>query len=161
MKDSAVVIRPGQEADLERVMDLIRELAEYERAPSEVLIDADMLRRDGFGMRPLYSLIVAEFEGVVVGMALCFVRYSTWKGPVLYLEDIVVNEAFRGKGIGDLLFRSVMQESIDKGFHSLVWQVLDWNEPALRFYHRYGAEFSSEWLNGRLLKNQIEQILNA
>jgi ribosomal protein S18 acetylase RimI-like enzyme len=159
--NSEVTIREGRETDAEQVWQLIGELAEYERAPDEVITTPDILRRDGFGANPLFSLDVAEAGGVIVGIALCYVRYSTWKGPVLYLEDIVVKESQRGRGIGDLLFRKVLTRTISGNYHSLVWQVLDWNEPAIHFYKKYGAEQSSEWLNMRITAEKATVVLSA
>jgi ribosomal protein S18 acetylase RimI-like enzyme len=159
--NSEVTIRDGRETDAEQAWQLIRELAEYERAPDEVITTPDILLRDGFGPSPLFSLDVAESGGEVVGIALCYVRYSTWKGPVLYLEDIVVKESQRGKGIGDKLFRKVLARTVSGNYHSLVWQVLDWNEPAIHFYKKYGAELSSEWLNMRITAENATALLNA
>lgn len=159
--NSDVTIRDGRETDAEQVWQLIRELAEYERAPDEVITTPDILRRDGFGPNPLFWLDVAEVGGEIAGIALCYLRYSTWKGPVLYLEDIVVKESLRGKGIGDLLFRKVLARTISGNYHSLVWQVLDWNEPAIHFYTKYGAERSSEWLNMRITQEKATGLLSA
>jgi GNAT superfamily N-acetyltransferase len=159
--NSDVTIRDGRETDAEQVWQLICELAKYERASDEVITTPDILRRDGFGQHPLFSLDVAEAGGEIAGIAICYVRYSTWKGPVLYLEDIVVKESLRGKGIGDLLFRKVLARTLSGHYHSLVWQVLDWNEPAIHFYKKYGAEQSSEWLNMRITQEKATALLSA
>ena len=139
-----VQIRKGIESDLEGVLALIKELAVYEKAPQEVTISLEQLREDGFGTRRLFEFVIAEFEGRVVGMAFYYFRYSTWKGKFLYLEDFVVSEAFRGKGIGAQLFDSVMQASLSEACVGMTWQVLDWNEPALHFYKKYGAHLDGE-----------------
>lgn len=154
-------IRKGLESDLEGVLDLIKELALYEKAPHEVTVSKEQLRRDGFGERRLFEFIVAEFEGKVVGMAFYYYRYSTWKGKFLYLEDFVVSESFRGKGIGATLFDTVMQASLKEDCVGMSWQVLDWNEPALHFYKKYGAHLDGEWTNGRLLRSEIESLVNS
>lgn len=154
-----VQIRKGIESDLEGVLALIKELAVYEKAPQEVTISLAQLREDGFGTRRLFEFIIAEFDGRVVGMAFYYFRYSTWKGKFLYLEDFVVSEAFRGKGIGAQLFDSVMQVSLSEACVGMTWQVLDWNEPALHFYKKYGAHLDGEWINGRLMRREIELLI--
>lgn len=154
-----VQIRKGIESDLEGVLALIKELAVYEKAAQEVTISLEQLREDGFGNRRLFEFVIAEFEGRVVGMAFYYFRYSTWKGKFLYLEDFVVSEAFRGKGIGTHLFDSVMQVSLSEGCVGMTWQVLDWNEPALHFYQKYGAHLDGEWINGRLMRGEIELLI--
>ncbi|MFZ4785788.1 MAG: GNAT family N-acetyltransferase [Flavobacteriales bacterium] len=153
-------LRPGTVADVPAALELVRELAIYEKAPNEVVVtEADMIR-DGFGEKPLFDLIVAEIDQVVIGIALCYVRYSTWKGPILYLEDLVVKENYRAHGIGKALFEACMKSARDKGFDGMAWQVLDWNEPAIRFYNKYNSTFSDEWLNGRLTAAQIDLYFN-
>lgn len=159
MKVTAL-IRAGRPDDIPSVWGLIRELAIYERAENEMLITEEILLRDGFGDNPLYSLHVAELDGAIVGIAICYIRYSTWKGPVLYLEDIIVQKPFRGRGIGRQLFCTVMQEAVERSCFSLHWQVLDWNEPAIRFYEIFGADRSGEWLNMRLTASRMKSLLN-
>ena len=154
-----VQIRKGIESDLEGVLALIKELAVYEKAPQEVTISLEQLREDGFGPRRLFECIIAEFEGRVGGMAFYYFRYSTWKGKFLYLEDFVVSESFRGKGIGAQLFDAVMQVSLSEACVGMTWQVLDWNEPALHFYKKYGAHLDGEWINGRLMRGEIELLI--
>jgi len=150
MSDSNLVIREGKPEDVPTLLALIKELAEYEKAPNEVVVTEEVLLNDGFGDRPYYHLIVAEWEGKVEGIALYYFAYSTWKGKYLYLEDFVVREDHRGKGIGKKLFEAVVDVAKREKVRRMGWQVLDWNEPAIRFYERYGAELSDEWLNGRL-----------
>lgn len=154
-----VVVRKGIPADVPQVMDLVRELALYERAPHEVTnTDAQMLE-DGFGAQPVFGLFVAEHEGSIIGIALHYIRYSTWKGKMLYLEDIVVRESYRGHKIGARLFEACMALCLEQSYAGMVWQVLDWNEPALNFYRKFNANLDGEWVNGKLLRAEMEQIL--
>jgi len=141
-----LVIRKGTPDDVPSLLGLIKELAVYEKAENEVIVTEEILLKDGFGEQPLYHLAVAEYEGKVVGIALYYFVYSTWKGRYLYLEDFVVQELMRGKGIGKPLFDYVVNIAKTEG----VKRMLDWNEPAIRFYETYGADLSTEWLNGRL-----------
>ena len=140
------------------VMQLVRELAEYERAPDEVTNTEDAMIRDGFGAEPAFGLFVAEMNQEVVGIALHYVRYSTWKGKMLYLEDIVVKEQLRGQGIGADLFEACLKLCVDRNYAGMTWQVLDWNEPALNFYRKYSATLDSEWINGKLLLSEIQKM---
>ena len=142
-----IKIRKAVREDCARMMDLIQELATYEKAPDEVTVSLSHFEESGFGANPVWWAFVAEVNGVVVGMALYYVRYSTWKGQRMYLEDILVTEEMRGKKIGSLLFDTLIQEAKDKKFMGMNWQVLDWNEPAINFYKKYNASFDPEWLN--------------
>ena len=112
----------------------------------------------GFGSKPVWKAFVAEQDGLIQGFALYYIRYSTWKGCRLYLEDFLVTEALRGKGIGKILFDTIVREAKMLGFNGMTWQVLDWNEPALNFYRKYEANIESGWLNGSLSKEQIQQF---
>ena len=132
------------------MMELVRGLAEYEKAPGEVTVSPEHFEESGFGPNPVWWAFVAQEEGRIVGFALWYIRYSTWKGRRLWLEDIYVEPEERGRGIGAQLFERVLQEGREKGFHGMVWQVLDWNEPALNFYRKYGAKFDPEWVNGSI-----------
>ncbi|HEY8403557.1 MAG TPA: GNAT family N-acetyltransferase [Flavobacteriales bacterium] len=159
MTPSEVFIRKGQPGDIPQVLDLIKELAEYERALHEVTNTAEQMLEDGFGDQPAYGLFVAEMDGKIVGIALHYIRYSTWKGKMLYLEDIVVKESMRGQRIGAKLFEACLQLVKEKDYAGLVWQVLDWNEPAINFYKKYDAELDGEWINGRISRAQIDKAL--
>lgn len=141
------IIRKGEEKDLPEVLALIKELAAYEKYPNHVEITVDQLREDGFSANPIYGLEVAEKGGAVVGIALYYTRYSTWKGRKLYLEDLIVTEDERGNGIGKELFERLIEITKEGNYHSMVWQVLDWNEPAINFYKKYEAKFDGEWLD--------------
>ena len=145
---SETIIRNARKEDCKAMMQLIHELAEYEKAPDEVTVTFDHFVESGFGEKPVWWAFVAEVDESVVGFALYYIRYSTWKGQRLYLEDILVNEPFRGKGIGKLLFDRLLKEVEEKKFSGMVWQVLDWNEPAINFYKKYaGVSFDNEWVN--------------
>jgi len=141
-------IRKAVKDDCRPMMQLIHELAAYEKAPEEVTVNFDHFVESGFGENPVWWAFVAEVDENVVGFALYYIRYSTWKGQRLYLEDILVNEPFRGKGIGKLLFDQLLKEVKEKKFSGMVWQVLGWNEPAINFYKKYvGVSFDNEWVN--------------
>ena len=156
---NAVVIRPGVKTDLTRVLELIKELAAYERALHEVINTVKQMEIDGFGANPIYGLFVAEIEKAIVGISIYYFRYSTWKGKRLYLEDIVVAEQERGKGIGRLLFERTMKKSLEDGCTGMMWQVLEWNEAAINFYKKYGAKLNAEWTNGSLEAAEIAKLL--
>ena len=143
-------IRRAEKGDCPRLLELIQELALYERAPQEVTVSLEHFTESGFGSQPVWWAFVAESDGVIHGFALYYIRYSTWKGQVMYLEDIIVTEQSRGKGIGKLLFDQLIEEAKEKGFKRIVWQVLEWNEPAINFYKKYDAQFDPEWWNGSI-----------
>ena len=145
MTDQQVNIRVGVKADLPQVHDLIKELALFEKAPEQVITTVETMERDGFGNTPLFNFIVAEVNGKIIGMALYFVKYSTWRGKGLYLDDLIVTESYRGKGIGDQLLRAYMDEGKRQNASQLHWQVLDWNTPAVDFYKKIGAKIEAEW----------------
>lgn len=146
-------IRPAVAEDCPAMLDLVRELAVYERAPEAVTVTPEHFCESGFGTNPVWWAWVAEADGVIVGFALYYVRYSTWKGQRMYLEDIIVNEPWRGKGIGKLLMDKLIEVAREKKFSGMLWQVLDWNEPAINFYKRYNAKFDPEWVNVSLELN--------
>lgn len=143
-------IRRALAEDCERLLELVRELALYERAPDEVTVTLEEFREAGFSEKPVWWAFVAEENGIIVGFALYYIRYSTWKGCRMYLEDIIVTEQYRGKGIGKLLFDQLIEEAKEKKLKGIVWQVLEWNEPAINFYKKYNATFDPEWLNGAI-----------
>lgn len=143
-----LLIRKASRDDASAMMELIRELAEYEKAPDAVTVSQDRFIESGFGANPIWWAYVAEVDGKVVGFALYYLRYSTWKGPRMYLEDILVTREWRNKGIGKLLFEQLIITAKEKNLNGMVWQVLDWNEDAIRFYRRYkGVKFDYEWVN--------------
>ena len=152
-------IREGKKEDLPRVLELVKELAEYEKAPHEVINTVARMEQDGFGPNPVYGFFIAENENGIVGLSLYYWRYSTWKGKRLYLEDIIVTERERGKGIGKELFDRTMQHTLDQNCSGMMWQVLDWNEPAINFYKKYGTRMGNDWINCHLEREQIITLL--
>ena len=154
-------IRKGVKGDLPDVLRLIKELAEYEKALDCVKITLEELEDDGFGDHPWYWFLVAERDNKIIGMSFYFIRYSTWNGKYLYLEDFVINKEYRQQGIGSLLFEATIQICKDENLNGMTWQVLDWNSPAIKFYEKYNADISTEWLNGKLTKSQIDQITSS
>lgn len=143
----SIQVRRAVKKDCPRLLELVKELALYEKAPQEVTVTEEHFEESGFGSNPVWWAFVAEENGVIQGFALYYIRYSTWKGQAMYLEDILVTEAARGKGIGKLLMDQLIIEAIEKGFSRIVWQVLEWNEPAINFYKKYNADFDAEWVN--------------
>ena len=148
-------IRLAEKQDCPRLMELIHELALFERAPEEVTVTLQEFEEAGFNSKPVWKAFVAESDGQIIGMALYYIRYSTWKGKRLFLEDLIVTEEYRGKGIGKSLFDRIVVEAKELGFNGMMWQVLDWNEPALNFYKKYEAAIDAEWLNASLTKEQL------
>ena len=153
-------IREGKKEDLPQALDLVKELALYEKAPHEVVNTVAMMEEDGFGKHPIFGFFVAEKNNRIVGIAIYYWRYSTWKGKRLYLEDIVVTASERGNGIGKLLFDRTMQHTLDSNCSGMMWQVLDWNEPAINFYKKYSAKLDGEWINCGLEQDQIKKLLS-
>ena len=146
-----IKIRKALSSDCASMMELIRELAVFERAPDEVTVTLDHFIETGFGKNPVWQALVAVHSESgsekIIGISLYYMRYSTWKGLRLYLEDLIVTESFRGQGIGKMLFDRTLEEARVLGVSGVMWQVLDWNQPAIDFYKKYGAEISGEWLN--------------
>jgi GNAT superfamily N-acetyltransferase len=159
----SISIRKAVKEDCLRLMELIQELAVYEKAPNDVTVTIDHFIESGFGKNPVWWAFVAtspsnslsggegepgsENGEVIHGFALYYIRYSTWKGQAMYLEDIIVTESMRGKHIGKLLFDRLIEEAREKKWTRIIWQVLDWNEPAINFYKKYNASFDDEWVN--------------
>ena len=156
--DTMTNIRIAKKEDCPRLLELVNELALYEKAPEEVTVTLEEFENAGFGEKPVWKAFVAEVDGIIAGFALYYIRYSTWKGCRMYLEDILVTEAMRGKGLGKLLFDRLIVEARELGFSGMVWQVLDWNEPALNFYKKYEASVDTGWLNASLSREQLLKI---
>ncbi|MBS4065090.1 MAG: GNAT family N-acetyltransferase [Chitinophagaceae bacterium] len=149
-----IQIRRAVKEDCSRLLELINELALYEKAPQEVTVTLEHFQESGFGEKPVWWAFVATSpnpskggEQDILGFALYYIRYSTWKGQRMYLEDILVTEQARGKGIGKLLMDQLIVEARDRKLSGIVWQVLEWNEPAINFYKKYNANFDAEWVN--------------
>lgn len=142
-------IRPATVKDCKRILELVKELAIYEKAPNEVTISFEHFVESGFGKNPVWWALVAEdtTTNTIQGFALYYIRFSTWKGQRLYLEDLYVSEESRGNGIGKLLFDQLFIEAKQKGLNAICWQVLEWNEPGINFYKKYNASFDGEWIN--------------
>ncbi len=154
-------IRKGQRADIPQALALVKELAAFEQEPNAVEVTVDEMERDGFGKDPAFELIVAEETQAphpLIGMALYYFKYSTWKGRALYLEDIVVTGDHRRKGVGAGLFETVILEANRAKVRRMEWQVLDWNRSAIRFYERYNAHLDHEWVNGQLPDERINEM---
>jgi GNAT superfamily N-acetyltransferase len=156
-----ILVRTAREADMPAVHGLISELAAYEKAPLEVTNTVEAMIRDGFGQNPVFYCQVAELEGKIVGMAIYFIKYSTWKGKGVYLDDIVVTESFRKQGIGAKLLDAVIRHSAELGANQLHWQVLDWNTPAIEFYKKYDVQFDAEWINCKMSAEQIAAYIKS
>jgi len=144
---SEVIVRKAVQEDCAPMLELIKELADYEKALHEVTLTLEQFIEDGFGKSPVWGAFVAEFNGEIVGISLYYDRYSTWKGRRLYLEDLVVTEKLRGQQIGKKLFEATMEHGKSNQYSGMVFQVLNWNEPAINFYKKYSPKFDDEWFN--------------
>lgn len=177
-----VTIRRAEARDVPQMLALVKELAVFEKEPDAVTVTEEHMRDAGFGPDPLWWAWVAERTeeepadklwnsaadhendaGVppartIVGLAICYERYSTWKGRTSYLEDIIVTEHARNLGLGERLFKACAEEALERDHHHMTWQVLDWNEGAIRFYKRLGAELDPHWVNGRLYKEELRRM---
>jgi GNAT superfamily N-acetyltransferase len=147
-------IRRAVKEDCPRLLELVKELALYEKAPEQVTVTLEHFEESGFGEKPVWWAFVATVPDAgsstgerIDGFALYYIRYSTWKGQAMYLEDILITESQRGKGIGYILFQQLIEEAKEKGFNRIIWQVLEWNEPAINFYKKVNASFDAEWIN--------------
>lgn len=156
-----VIIRKAESRDVPQMLALVKELAVFERAPDEVTVTEQHMRDAGFGKDPVWVGWVAESEGAMLGMAVCYERYSTWKGRRLYLEDIIVTESARGHRIGEKLFMQCAAYAVEENYSGMLWQVLDWNVDAIRFYDRFGAHYSREWVNGSLEADELAAIAKS
>ncbi|CAM2928354.1 L-amino acid N-acyltransferase YncA [Flavobacterium succinicans] len=154
-----MIIRKGTAADMNGVLALIKELAVFEKEPEAVVITVEDLIRDGFGAHPLFSVFVAEKEQEIVGIALYYYRYSTWKGKTIHLEDLVVKESMRGTGLGSALYSAIIEQGKTDGVRRIEWNVLDWNTPAVNFYENSGAKVLDDWRVVQMDQQGIDAFL--
>ena len=155
----AFTIRKGEKEDMQSVFNLITELAVFEKLPNEVAITVDDLIRDGFSNEPKFKTFVAEENNIIVGMALFYERYSTWKGKAIHLEDLMVTESKRGIGAGKALYLAVLKYAFDNNFNRVAWEVLDWNKNAIAFYESTGAEILEGWQVVHMKANKLKQFI--
>ena len=152
-------IRKGTIKDMSAVLELIKELATFEKEPNAVVVNVTDLERDGFGESPLFYTFIAEQNNEIVGMALYYYRYSTWKGRTIHLEDLIVKEKMRGSGLGFELYSAVIAQGKNDGVRRIEWNVLDWNTPAIEFYEKSGAKVLKDWLVAQMDENGINAFL--
>ena len=153
-----VAVRKGQQEDISQALGLVKELADYEKAPQEVEVTLKQMEDWGFGTNKVFDFFVLEEDDKIVGMALYYYKYSTWKGKCIFLEDIIVTAEKRGKGYGALLFDEVVKVAKKENVKRLEWQVLEWNEQAIHFYKKYQSNFDGEWINCKLNFNQLQSM---
>lgn len=158
LRNTMVRIRKGAQEDMVAVHALIMELALYEREPNAVIISVDDLKRHGFSEQRFHCFVAEHKKSGIVGMALYYSRYSTWKGPTLHLEDLYVKPKFRKGGLGKELFDKVVDEAAKQNVGRMEWTVLEWNEPALNFYKKYNATLDPEWHLGTLTREQLNAL---
>ena len=157
MKD--LTVRKAVQGDMGAVLDLIRELAVFEKEPDAVAVTLSDLENYGFGQKKMFDCLVAEYDGQVVGIALYYPRFSTWKGPTLHLEDLIVKEKHRGKGIGLSLYRAFLKDAFAKAVERVEWVVLDWNTDAIRFYENSGATVMTDWNTVQMDRAAIKKFV--
>ena len=155
-----MIIRKGNPEDMEAVLGLIQELAAFENEPDAVLITVDDLIRDGFGTVPLFHVFVAEVEKQIVGIALYYYRYSTWKGKTIHLEDLVIKEKMRGTGLGYALYSEIIKQGKKDKVRRIEWNVLDWNTPAIEFYEKSGAKILVDWKVAQMSEEAINYFVD-
>lgn len=153
-------VREGKVEDMPAVLKLIKELAHFEKESDAVIVTVEDLENDGFGKTPLFKVFVAEMENEIVGMSLFYPRYSTWKGPTIHLEDLIVTKEKRGLKIGNALYRKVIEYGYNNGVERIEWAVLDWNEPAISFYESTGASVLRDWDTAQFHREEMKNYLN-
>lgn len=154
----AYTVEEAQPDDAAAIAALIRELAHYERAPEEAVLTTEHILEDGFGPNKIFTCYLARSENQVLGIALLYTKYSTWKGRCVFLEDIIVTEKHRNKGIGKALFRRAIRYAAEQNAGRLEWQVLEWNESAIGFYKNFGAILDTTWINCKFTREQLQQL---
>lgn len=155
-----MIIRKGEKKDIPSILALIKELAVFEKEPDAVVITEKDLEEDGFKENPLFKTFVAEVEGEVIGIALYYYRYSTWKGKTIHLEDLIVKESKRGTGAGSALYKKIIEQGKLDGVRRIEWNVLDWNTPAIEFYQKSGAKVLDDWRVVQMDEKGIDEFLN-
>ena len=155
------VVRRAIKSDSEAILNLIQELAAFEKEPESAQLSLEDIERYGFGAKPLFHCLVAEVENQVVGMALYYERFSTWKGPTLHLEDLIVTEPAKNQGIGTQLYAAFIQQAYAQGVERIDWNVLDWNLPAVHFYQKSGATVLHEWSTVQMHRAEMKAYLNS
>ena len=154
-----MIIRKGEKSDMKAVLELIRELAVFEKEPNAVVVTVEDLERDGFSENPLFHTFVAKINNEIVGVALYYYRYSTWKGKTIHLEDLIVKEKMRGSGIGFALYSKIIEQGKKDKVRRIEWAVLDWNTPAIDFYKKSGARVLDDWRVAQMDENGINEFL--
>ena len=154
-----MIIRKATKNDMPSVLELIQELAIFEKEPDAVVVTVDDLVRDGFSENPLFQCFVAEVDNEIIGMALYYYRYSTWKGKTIHLEDLIVKESKRGTGAGFALYKEIIKQGKAKNVRRIEWNVLDWNTPAIDFYEKSGAKVLGDWRVVHMDDKGIERFL--
>lgn len=155
-----MILRKAQKEDMKSVLELIQELATFEKEPNAVVVTVDDLIRDGFSDNPLFHCFVGEIDEQIVGMALYYYRYSTWKGKTIHLEDLIVKEKMRGSGLGFALYSKVIEQGKKDNVRRIEWAVLDWNTPAIDFYEKSGAKVLRDWYIAQMDEKGINEFLN-
>ncbi|MGB0881163.1 MAG: GNAT family N-acetyltransferase [Polaribacter sp.] len=153
------IVRKGQKKDVQAVLNLIIELAVFEKEPEAVEITTEDLLRDGFSENPKFKFFVAEENNQIIGIALFYERYSTWKGRAIHLEDLIVTQNKRNLGVGKALYKSVLKYAYDHNFNRVAWEVLDWNTPAINFYKSTGATILKDWCVVQMDKNSLAKFV--
>ncbi len=155
------IIRDATKEDMPAVLELIKELAAFEKEPEAVITTVETLEKEGFGKHPLFHVFVAEVDGTIEGMALVYYRFSTWKGRTLHLEDLIVREEKRGTGLGNALYKKVIEYAKSQGLKRVEWVVLDWNHHAIDFYERSGATILKDWYTVQMDENGITKYVET
>ena len=156
-----MIIREGIKKDMPAVLELIRELAVFEKEPQAVQVTITDLENDGFQENPLFHTFVAEVDNQIVGMALYYYRYSTWKGKTIHLEDLIVTKKFRGTGAGFALYSQIIKQGKIDNVRRIEWNVLDWNTPAIKFYEKTGAKILTDWKVVQIEQESINKFLES
>ena len=153
------LIRKAEKKDSFAILNLIKELALFEKEPESVKLKLSDIENDGFGTKPLFECIVAEINKRIIGMAIYYPRYSTWNGPTIHLEDLIVSEQYKGKGIGTQLYSNFIKMAFNSGVKRVEWNVLDWNSPAINFYKKSGAKVLDDWKSVQMHRSEMKKYL--